>query len=110
MTLDVIVSPVIESTTTAIDDVTAVLDAVAWLPCNARGTPSPKIEWFRNGTKVAEVLPKIRVMQNGTLRIQNLDRADAGTYQCVATNVGGRDTKQINLDVHCEIKSILFCE
>lgn len=40
-----------------------------------------------------------RVLPNGTLEIRNTRIQDQGTYVCVASNVIGRDEKEVQLEV-----------
>lgn len=52
---------------------TLPLQSVAILPCLARGTPSPHIQWHKNGTPL-EVgsNPRISITLSGTLHIDGL--------------------------------------
>lgn len=62
------------------------------LPCVVQAEPSPEINWFHNGLPVG--------LKNTTpLRIQQVSRADQGTYRCVAKNSAGQETLEINLEI-----------
>ena len=57
------------------------------LVCNATGNPKPRIKWRR----VTKQLPSnSRVEQNGKLIFENIQRRDAGEYQCIAESTVGR--------------------
>ncbi|KAK2517815.1 Cdon [Columba livia] len=68
------------------DEMVAV-DATAHFWCEANGTPTPTISWFRDA---APLPPSPRHLPAGThLRLRGVTAADAGVYQCVATNALG---------------------
>lgn len=48
---------------------TLPLQSVATLPCQAIGTPQPKIKWYKNGSPLISQGPRIKVMDPGTLHI-----------------------------------------
>lgn len=52
---------------------------------SATGTPEPIFQWRRNGTMIAG-------QNTNTLRLPNIQRADAGTYEVRATNFAGFTT------------------
>ena len=76
--------------------VSAPVDAVALLPCNAVGTPSPDYEWTTSDGDL-----QTSTFSNGTLRIANVQRSDAGFYRCRASNEGGFIQTTVELDVQC---------
>jgi hypothetical protein len=85
----------------------------ASLDCFASGNPQPTIEWFKgsqaivyDGTKYIStktgILEIMNLHQEGTLKILNSQIDDAGQYQCIATNRGGKIKKNITVDVQCK--------
>ncbi|NWW99036.1 CDON protein, partial [Caloenas nicobarica] len=68
-------------------DETVVAGATVHFWCEAGGTPTPTIAWFRDA---ALLRPSLRHLPAGTrLRLRGVTAADAGVYQCVATNTLG---------------------
>ena len=66
------------------------------LRCNATGTPTPSIEYRRNGNRVNIADPRLRILANGNLCIR-VDVVIVGMYDCVATNIGGTDSARTNV-------------
>ena len=64
--------------------------------CQAEGFPRPVINW----TRLRMPLPARRTEVNqGTLIIKNLIRADSGSYECIATNTMGTKKATMNVAV-----------
>ncbi|XP_054988765.1 roundabout homolog 3 [Sorex araneus] len=81
----------------------------ATLPCRAEGRPRPRIEWYKNGARVATVRDDPRahrlLLPSGALffpRIVHGRRArpDEGVYTCVARNyLGAAASRNASLEV-----------
>ena len=72
--------------------------------CQAGGFPRPVINWRRVGMP----LPAGRTEVNqGTLKIKNLNPADSGSYECTATNTMGTKKATINVAVQ-QLKLAMF--
>ncbi|KAL3275799.1 hypothetical protein HHI36_020543 [Cryptolaemus montrouzieri] len=71
------------------------------LECKASGNPVPKITWSRKNN----LLPGgEQTAVTTVLNLENVDRHQAGVYQCTASNGVGEDvTQQIVLHVLCEL-------
>jgi hypothetical protein len=54
---------------------TLPLQSVAMLPCQAIGTPQPRIKWYKNGSPLISQGPRIKVMDSGTLHIDGEDKS-----------------------------------
>lgn len=70
------------------------------LTCNAKGDPLPLITWISPTNRV--IVPasdKYKVMNDGTLIIQKVQRFDGGNYSCIARNNAGQDFKVTRLEV-----------
>lgn len=66
------------------------------LTCAAYGKPRPLITWFKDGKFVQENYTERYV-------VGNIERKDAGKYQCVAENEVGKKTSAVaTVDVQCE--------
>uniref|UniRef100_A0A3B3TV66 Contactin-4-like n=1 Tax=Poecilia latipinna TaxID=48699 RepID=A0A3B3TV66_9TELE len=51
------------------------------LECRPNASPRATISWWRG-----DVLPEHMILEDGTLRIANISKADEGSYTCVARN------------------------
>lgn len=70
------------------------------LTCNAKGEPLPLITWISPTNRVVtSALEKYKVMNDGTLIIQKVQRFDGGNYSCIARNNAGQDFKVTRLEV-----------
>lgn len=55
------------------------------LGCSVRGSPKPTVQWIKDG----DIIPRsdyFQVAEEFNLHILGLVAADAGMYQCLATN------------------------
>ncbi|XP_064650190.1 hemicentin-1-like isoform X2 [Lineus longissimus] len=60
--------------------------------CTSTGFPTPRFNWFRDGQGLVEG-KKIMFPQPGVIILKDLNREDAGQYECLASNPAGDDTK-----------------
>ncbi|XP_071947832.1 hemicentin-1-like [Antedon mediterranea] len=67
------------------------------LLCPATGTPVPDFHWFKDGVPVSG--PRFKIKTDGTLQITDVLRSDSGSYQCLASNIAGNTTLQLDLVV-----------
>ncbi|RWS07231.1 contactin-like protein, partial [Dinothrombium tinctorium] len=61
------------------------------IPCIPEAVPFPRFQWKRNGALISSVGGRVRVLPNGYLYINPVDKADEGVYSCTATNEHGSD-------------------
>ena len=67
--------------------------------CNATGNPPPDIAW----SKVA--VPSVQPLFDEVLIVKNINKTDAGVYQCRASNGIGSDAFATSVvTVRCELK------
>ncbi|XP_052804900.1 roundabout homolog 2-like isoform X2 [Mya arenaria] len=66
-------------------------DGVAFLRCQATGTPQPTIHWLRNDLPLPTDA-RYMVLDSGTLQISSLVMGDTGRFSCVATSETGETT------------------
>lgn len=83
-------------------EVTALLDTVVTLECEARGVPLPTISWYRNGEVILSNRQAQYVERGHYLKIPRAQASDAGQYTCKVTSVAGSAEKSYDLDVYCK--------
>ncbi|XP_059396988.1 neurofascin-like isoform X3 [Carassius carassius] len=76
-----------------------------YLDCPYFGSPKPDLRWSKGGLGTLEG-SRHRILPNGTLEIRNTKLQDQGSYVCVASNVIGRDEKEVQLEVKEPIKIV----
>ncbi|XP_031169752.1 hemicentin-1 isoform X2 [Sander lucioperca] len=81
-------------------EVTALLDTVVTLECEARGVPLPSITWYRNGEAILYNRQVQYVERGHYLKIPRAQASDAGQYACKVTSVAGSAEKSYELDVY----------
>ncbi|XP_035507932.1 protogenin A [Morone saxatilis] len=64
--------------------------SVARLSCKISAHPPPIITWEFNRVTLPLATERITVLPNGVLQIHAVQRADAGNYRCIATNIASR--------------------
>uniref|UniRef100_A0A8B9ER49 Hemicentin-1 n=1 Tax=Anser cygnoides TaxID=8845 RepID=A0A8B9ER49_ANSCY len=97
--LNVYVPPTITNNKDEPEDLTALLDTSINIECTATGTPSPQINWLKNGLPLS-VSSQIRLLSAGQiLRLARVQISDAGVYTCVASSRAGVDNKHYSLQI-----------
>ncbi|XP_047443825.1 hemicentin-1 isoform X2 [Mugil cephalus] len=81
-------------------EVTALLDTLVTLECEARGVPLPTITWYRKGEAVLSSRQAQYVERGHYLKIPRAQASDAGQYTCKVTSVAGSAEKNYELDVY----------
>ncbi|XP_061153333.1 hemicentin-1 isoform X4 [Syngnathus typhle] len=81
-------------------EVSALLEAVVTLECEARGVPLPVVTWYRRGEAVLSSRRSQYVEQGRYLKIPRAQASDGGRYTCKVTNVAGTAEKNFELDVY----------
>ncbi|KAG8228351.1 hypothetical protein J437_LFUL006802, partial [Ladona fulva] len=81
-------------------NVSAVAGESLYITCPVAGYPIDSITWEKGGRKLP-LNRRQRVFENGTLLIENVQRApDRGLYSCTASNKQGRSAFQsVNINV-----------
>uniref|UniRef100_A0A8C3T571 Sidekick cell adhesion molecule 2 n=1 Tax=Chelydra serpentina TaxID=8475 RepID=A0A8C3T571_CHESE len=70
--------------------VTAEMEKVVTVPCQAKGVPPPAMAWYKDAAPVhAEKLSRFRLLADGSLQISGLVPDDTGMFQCFARNAAG---------------------
>lgn len=91
--------------------VTCAVGEYAVLPCQASGSPEPRISWLlpdgnlvRRGVSVSG---GIRMQTDGSLSLDNPSKRDAGYYRCIAVNRYGSDSLSTQLEIHLQQNALL---
>ncbi|XP_026510348.1 protein sidekick-2 [Terrapene carolina triunguis] len=70
--------------------VTAEMEKVVTIPCQAKGVPPPAMAWYKDTALVhVEKLSRFRLLGDGSLQISGLVPDDTGMFQCFARNAAG---------------------
>lgn len=78
------------------------------LPCPARGTPAPKISWFKNGNPLTGNEIGERILPDGSLQLEHAHYNNTGRYTCIAESVAGNVAHSIELTVYGQYCMSLF--
>ncbi|XP_077474176.1 protein sidekick-2-like isoform X2 [Stigmatopora argus] len=83
--------------------ITAEMEKVVDIPCQARGTPPPDIVWYKDATAISTVkIPRYKIVAGGSLQINGLLPDDTGMFQCFARNLAG----EIQTNTYLAVTSI----
>lgn len=79
------------------------LNGVATFQCSAEGSPPPSVFWSREGSQLLmfpdTAYGHMHVNAQGTLRVQGVQREDAGWFVCSALSVAGSSSVRAYLQV-----------
>uniref|UniRef100_A0A8D8SYU1 Roundabout homolog 2 n=1 Tax=Cacopsylla melanoneura TaxID=428564 RepID=A0A8D8SYU1_9HEMI len=79
------------------------MNGIASFQCVAEGSPMPSVFWTQEGSQVlmfpGNAYGHLHVTQEGTLRIQGVQKEDAGFFVCSALSVAGSTTVRAFLQV-----------
>ncbi|KAJ8251409.1 hypothetical protein GJAV_G00221030 [Gymnothorax javanicus] len=83
--------------------ITAEMEKVVDIPCQAKGVPQPDIVWYKDAVPISPVrTPRYRVLVGGSLHINGLLPDDTGMFQCFARNLAG----EVQTSVYVAVTSI----
>uniref|UniRef100_A0A8C2BXD4 Sidekick cell adhesion molecule 2a n=1 Tax=Cyprinus carpio TaxID=7962 RepID=A0A8C2BXD4_CYPCA len=83
--------------------ITAEMEKVVDIPCQARGVPQPDIVWYKDAVPISPVkTPRYRVLVGGSLQINGLLPDDTGMFQCFARSLAG----EIQTNTYLAVTSI----
>ncbi|NWI12456.1 SDK2 protein, partial [Crypturellus soui] len=70
--------------------ITAEMEKVVAIPCQAKGVPPPAVAWYKDAALLPlEQLSRFQLLPDGSLRISGLLPHDTGMFQCFARNAAG---------------------
>ncbi|KAK5871231.1 hypothetical protein PBY51_004123 [Eleginops maclovinus] len=70
------------------------------IPCPAKGSPHPKVRWFKNGLEIHTEQSELSVARDGALIISAASASHSGDFKCVATNEAGSVERKTRLKVN----------
>lgn len=91
--------PFVETGTfSPINDVVSRVDVPVSITCNPPSDALPPIKniTWQQGDNSLPSNPRFKVIGN-TLQIEKAQRADTGTYKCIAENVAGKTSVDVNV-------------
>ncbi|XP_034035488.1 hemicentin-1 [Thalassophryne amazonica] len=80
--------------------VTALLDTLVTLECEARGVPLPSITWYHNEEVILSNQQTRYTEQGHYLKVHRVQVLDTGLYTCKVTSAAGSAEKRYELDVY----------
>uniref|UniRef100_A0A8D2J624 Sidekick cell adhesion molecule 2 n=1 Tax=Varanus komodoensis TaxID=61221 RepID=A0A8D2J624_VARKO len=70
--------------------ITAEMEKVVQIPCQAKGVPPPSMYWYKDAVLLGvDKLARFQLLANGSLHISGLVPDDTGMFQCFARNAAG---------------------
>jgi hypothetical protein len=84
------------------DAVTLVGGSVEF-QCRGGGDPLPDILWRRTAGGGNMPLGRVHILEDRSLRVEDVILEDEGEYSCEADNAVGTVTASATLTVHCEL-------
>uniref|UniRef100_A0A8C9FHH2 Sidekick cell adhesion molecule 2 n=1 Tax=Pavo cristatus TaxID=9049 RepID=A0A8C9FHH2_PAVCR len=70
--------------------ITAEMEKVVAIPCQAKGVPPPDMAWYKDASLIhLEQLSRFQLLADGSLQISGLLPDDTGMFQCFARNAAG---------------------
>ncbi|XP_061474555.1 contactin-4-like [Rhineura floridana] len=70
----------------------------ATIECKPKASPRPTFTW-KKAKEILKENERYTILEDGTLKITNVTKADAGSYTCIATNLFGAASSTGNLVV-----------
>ena len=82
----------------------------ATLACQAIGTPSPTITWWRGSLPVPTMAGKHSQLSDNSLQITDFSSIDEGEYACIAENSDGSvRSRNASITLACELYGTRVC-
>ncbi|ETE59775.1 Vascular endothelial growth factor receptor 1, partial [Ophiophagus hannah] len=78
------------------------------LQCSVHGVPEPQVSWYKNNKQIHQEPGIIFGPGNQSLFIERVQESDAGSYQCLATNLKGMVTSSAYVTIQDYKLSDLF--
>lgn len=82
------------------ENITALVGSTVEFSCSVGGNPFPEVSWWRNSPGGSMPLGRVRVLEDRTLRLEDVTLKDEGRYTCDVGNPAGSLTASAILSVH----------
>ncbi|XP_032434339.1 hemicentin-1 [Xiphophorus hellerii] len=77
-----------------------VVNSKVVISCRAKGSPHPRVRWFKNGLEIHPEQSEYSVARDGALVISAASASHSGDFKCVATNEAGSVERKTRLKVN----------
>ncbi|CAK6971319.1 hemicentin-1 [Scomber scombrus] len=81
-------------------EIGVLLNESLQLVCRVQGTPTPTIQWLKDGEVITNTGSTGISPDGSTLSVTRAHTTDSGKYTCVATNSAGEEDRIFNLNVY----------
>lgn len=88
------------------DLIASSVNTQAVLPCDARGQPTPTVDWEKDGEPFPSTGLRHRMMPSGSLEFMLVRLEDDGVYTCIVSNAAGNVSRSIRLQVQVPARII----
>ncbi|GAA6097738.1 protein sidekick-2 isoform X1 [Tachysurus ichikawai] len=84
--------------------ITAEMEKVVDIPCQAKGVPQPDIVWYKDAVLISPLKnPRYHALAGGSLQINGLLPDDTGMFQCFARN----DAGEVQTNTYLAVTSLI---
>ncbi|XP_071821894.1 hemicentin-1-like isoform X3 [Apostichopus japonicus] len=86
-------------TTSENTELSVLTGASVPLECHGFGYPEPTVSWTKDGAEITLTNDRYALLSDGTLIIPEITVSDGGLYECTVSNVAGRQSYSVTIEV-----------